>query len=306
LASILDISLNGQERTLVDELRQRYADLKIEQRDPQEKLNLVQDASVYKIVKLACWQLGFVNQDAELIAQAWLKKSPELEDFDLQAWPSEISEFPLQVSTEPAFTSCPQQLGLYVVVPNAEWIKKLAPTNIDTLQLRFKSDDPQLIEKEVITAIEYAKDYPCQLFINDHWQLAIKHKAYGVHLGQEDLEGANFQEMQQAGLRLGISSHGYAEMLRALAYQPSYIAMGAIFPTTLKDMETAPQGLGRLKKYAALLKDYSTVGIGGIDQHSIKDVLATGVGSVAVVRAVTQEVDYIAAVKALKNYFSST
>ncbi len=305
MASILDISLTDQERTLVDELRHRYADLQIEQRDFQEKFTFLENASVYKIVKLACWHLGFVNQDAELIAQAWLKKSPKLADFNLQAWPIELSEFSPQISNEPAFLSCPKQLGLYVVVPNAQWIRKLAPTGVDTLQLRFKSDDPQLIEQEVIAAIEYAKNFPCHLFINDHWQVAIKHKAYGVHLGQEDLDEANFQEIQQAGLRLGISSHGYAEMLRALAYHPSYIAMGAIFPTTLKDMETAPQGLGRLKKYAALLKEYSTVGIGGIDQHSIKDVLATGVGSAAVVRAVTQEVDYVKAIKVLKNYFSS-
>ncbi len=305
MASVLDIHLTDQEHLLVNELRHIYADLIVEQRDTPLNFQILHDSAVYKIVKTACWHLGFIDQDAELIAHIWLKKSPDLLNFDPHAWPNQLSEFPIKVLNESPFLNCSKQLGLYVVVPDSNWIQKLAPTAVDTLQLRFKSDDPHLIEQEVIAAIEYAKKHSCHLFINDHWKLAIKHQAYGVHLGQEDLGEANIQAIQEAGLRLGISSHGYAEMLRALSYQPSYIAMGAIFPTTLKAMETAPQGLGRLKQYAALLHDYSTVGIGGIDESSIKDVLATGVGSAAVVRAITQADNYIDAIKTLKSYFSA-
>jgi thiamine-phosphate pyrophosphorylase len=124
-----------------------------------------------------------------------------------------------------------------------------------------------------------------RLFINDFWQLAIEAGAYGVHLGQEDLETADLARIRSAGLRLGLSSHGYAEMLRADALSPSYIAMGAVFATTLKRMMTPPQGTGRLHAYAKLMRDYPLVAIGGIDASHLPAVLASGVGSVAVVRA---------------------
>jgi thiamine-phosphate pyrophosphorylase len=104
-------------------------------------------------------------------------------------------------------------------------------------------------------------------------------------LGQEDLETADLASIRSAGLRLGLSSHGYAEMLRADALSPSYIAMGAVFATTLKRMMTAPQGTGRLHAYAKLMRDYPLVAIGGIDASQLPEVLASGVGSVAVVRA---------------------
>ena len=96
---------------------------------------------------------------------------------------------------------------------------------------------------------------------------------------------ADLQKIRAAGLRLGLSSHGYAEMLRADRFSPSYIAMGAVFPTTLKQMVTAAQGTGRLRAYARLMRDYPLVAIGGIDDSKLSQVMASGVGSVAVVRA---------------------
>ncbi|HCL87335.1 MAG TPA: thiamine phosphate synthase, partial [Comamonadaceae bacterium] len=97
--------------------------------------------------------------------------------------------------------------------------------------------------------------------------------------------------LRASGARLGVSTHGYAEMLRAAAVRPSYIAMGAVFPTTLKKMATAPQGLGRLAAYARLTRGYPQVAIGGIDEARFGPVLATGVGSIAVVRALVAAPD---------------
>ena len=122
------------------------------------------------------------------------------------------------------------------------------------------------------------------LFINDHWQAAIAAGAYGVHLGQEDMADAPIQTIRAAGLRLGLSTHGYAEMLKADAHSPSYMALGAVYPTTLKRMATAPQGAGRLKRYAALMGHLPLVAIGGIDEAKLPEVMASGVGSVAMVR----------------------
>jgi len=137
------------------------------------------------------------------------------------------------------------------------------------------------------------------LFIDDYWQLAIKHHAYGVHLGQEDIEQADLSLIADAGLRLGLSTHGYYELLRAKQLQPSYIALGHIFPTKTKDMCSDPQGITRLKKYVDLLKGIPTVAIGGINLQRAPAVQATGVGSIAVVTAITQAADPQAAVNAL-------
>jgi thiamine-phosphate pyrophosphorylase len=94
-------------------------------------------------------------------------------------------------------------------------------------------------------------------------------------------------------------------MLQAAAHEPSYIALGAVFPTTLKRMETAPQGLGRLHMYARLMRQRALVAIGGIDLDSMPAVLQTGVGSVAVVRAITGAKDVVASVRQLQNCMSA-
>ncbi|TMP74796.1 phosphomethylpyrimidine kinase, partial [Pseudoalteromonas ruthenica] len=96
------------------------------------------------------------------------------------------------------------------------------------------------------------KKYQGRVFINDHWQLAIQHGAYGVHLGQEDLDKANLAAIQSAGLCLGVSTHGFYEMVRAHNYRPSYLAFGAIYPTTTKDMTGQIQGLEKLQHFVPL------------------------------------------------------
>jgi thiamine-phosphate pyrophosphorylase len=90
---------------------------------------------------------------------------------------------------------------------------------------------------------------------------------------------------------LGVSTHGYAEMVRADMIGPSYIALGAVFPTTLKRMATAPQGLQRLYAYARLMRHYPLVAIGGIGLDAFPSVLVSGVGSIAVVRALVAAAD---------------
>lgn len=131
------------------------------------------------------------------------------------------------------------------------------------------------------------------MFINDHWQLALEAGAYGVHLGQEDLAVADLHALAQAGVRLGLSSHGYFEILLALQLKPSYLALGPIFATATKDVAAPPQGLARLARYARLAAPHAPlVAIGGIGAGNLAEVLAAGVGSAAVVSAVTGAADY--------------
>ncbi len=254
------------------------------------------DASpVFQAALQACSRLGFIGPDALALARAWQAQTQRTGRFDAAHWPDDARDFGLQaLPRAQAFAACPQTLGLYAVLPDADWVGRMARAGVPTVQLRFKSEDPAAIEREVRAAVQAVQGTGALLFINDHWRAALDAGAYGVHLGQEDLDAlpaAALQELRASGARLGVSTHGYAEMLRADAVGPSYIAMGAVFPTTLKRMATAPQGLARLAAYAQLMQAYPLVAIGGIALEHFPAVLATGVGSIAVVRALVAAPD---------------
>ena len=236
----------------------------------------------------ACRRLGFLEHDAQCVAQAWRRQTSRTGQFSISHWPTDPQDFGLSTGPRnPAFAACPRRLGLYAVLPDAQWVGRMAQAGVQTLQLRFKSEDPDAIRQQVRLAVQAVRGTDSLLFINDHWQIAIEEGAYGVHLGQEDMQDAPLEQLRLAGLRLGLSTHGYAEMLRADAASPSYLALGAIFPTTLKRMATAPQGLSRLNAYAALMRHHPLVAIGGIDEERMPAVMQSGVGSIAVVRAIT-------------------
>lgn len=193
---------------------------------------------------------------------------------------------------QPHFPAVPFHLGLYPVVDSVEWIARLLEAGVRTLQLRIKDKQDADVEADIVTAIELGRRYNARLFINDYWRLAIKHQAYGVHLGQEDLETTDLAAIRAAHLRLGVSTHDDMEIDVALAARPSYIALGHVFPTQTKQMPSAPQGLEQLAAHIQRLEDYPTVAIGGISLERAPAVLATGVGSIAVVSAITQAADW--------------
>ncbi len=189
---------------------------------------------------------------------------------------------------QPDFPTVPFRLGLYPVVDSVAWIERLLEAGVRTIQLRIKDKRDEEVEADVIAAIALGRRYDARLFINDYWRLAIKHRAYGVHLGQEDLETTDLKAIQAAGLRLGVSTHDDMEIDVALTAKPSYIALGHVFPTQTKQMPSAPQGLAQLASHIERLADYPTVAIGGISLERAPAVLATGVGSIAVVSAITR------------------
>lgn len=256
----------------------------------------IADDAVQLGAREACAALGFIAIDADCLAAAWRAQTQRTGRFDAQAWPETPADFGMRpfppAARENTFPACPERLGLYAVLPDAAWVGRMARAGVPTVQLRFKSPDPAAVEREVRAAIDAVRDTNALLFINDHWRAAIDAGAYGLHLGQEDLDVLapnDLAAIRASGLRLGVSTHGYAEMVRADAVSPSYLAMGAVYPTTLKQMPTAPQGVARLAAYARLTRGYPQVGIGGIDEARLPEVLAAGVGSVAVVRALVAD-----------------
>jgi hydroxymethylpyrimidine kinase/phosphomethylpyrimidine kinase/thiamine-phosphate diphosphorylase len=190
------------------------------------------------------------------------------------------------------FPACEQRLGIYPVVDSSDWINKLVNEGIKTIQLRVKEADDEQIKTEVAQAVEYCDD-SIAFFVNDYWQHAIEANAYGVHLGQEDLNDAELMHIEKAGLRLGVSTHSYWELARALAVNPSYIALGPVYATNSKQMPWIPQGVEKVATWTKLLEGhYPFVAIGGIDLERAKTLNTTGVGSVAMISAITKAKDY--------------
>ncbi|MEE9451317.1 MAG: bifunctional hydroxymethylpyrimidine kinase/phosphomethylpyrimidine kinase [Gammaproteobacteria bacterium] len=195
------------------------------------------------------------------------------------------------------FAALAEPIGLYPLVDSAVWVERCLQQGVRTIQLRIKDKSGAALLQEVRQSIAVARRYDVQLFINDDWQLAIAEQAYGVHLGQDDLIGADLEVIAKAGLRLGVSTHGHAQVARAYAIQPSYIAIGPVFKTRSKQIAKPPQGLTQLHHWCQLLS-YPLVAIGGINLKNAADVLQTGVGGIAVISAVTRADDPEAAMKA--------
>ncbi len=199
-----------------------------------------------------------------------------------------------------SFPAVRAPLKFYAVVPDAAWVERMVKAGADTVQLRNKTLEGEALRAEIRRSVAAVEGSRTQLFINDYWQEAIAEGAYGVHLGQEDMDTADLAAIARAGLRLGLSTHSVAELDRALSVRPSYVASGAIFPTTTKAMPTQPQGIERLREYVRQAGDTPVVAIGGIDLDNGAEVLAAGASSLAVVRAVTEAADPEAVVKAFQ------
>lgn len=190
------------------------------------------------------------------------------------------------------FKTSSQLKGLYPIVPDLLWLKRMLDARVSIVQLRLKGYDYSQLSVLIAEAVELAKGFNTQLIINDHWELAIEHGADGVHLGQEDLLHADLEKIHAAGLVLGISSRGYHDVVCGLAVQPSYLALGHVFPTTTKTLLSPPQGVERLREYQTFTGNIPTVAIGGIDLSNCEQVLSTGVTSIAVVSAITEADDW--------------
>ena len=220
-------------------------------------------------------------------------------------WPCAVEDLPRVVDAGktigPGFPALSHPIGLYAVVGSVDWVRRCVEMRIDTVQLRVKDLPVPALRRAIEQSVASTRGSNTRLFVNDYWREAIDAGAYGVHLGQEDMTDADFPAIAKAGTRLGVSTHSYYEIARAHGVAPSYVAIGPIYATTTKPMKFAPQGTARLKRWVKLLRPrYPLTAIGGIDIERAPGVMATGVGSIAVVRAITEAVDPPAAVSALR------
>ena len=179
----------------------------------------------------------------------------------------------------------------YLIVDRASWLPRLLPHGVKLVQLRAKDMDEGELRREISQAREVCARYGAQLVINDYWRLAAEEGCDFVHLGQEDLASADIDAIRAAGLKLGISTHDEAELEVALMARPDYIALGPVYPTILKKMKWAPQGLERDTAWKKRIGDIPLVGIGGLTIERAPGVLNAGADSVAVVTDVLLNAD---------------
>jgi thiamine-phosphate pyrophosphorylase len=179
----------------------------------------------------------------------------------------------------------------YPVVDSVAWVARLALLGVGTIQLRAKNLSDADALQTVKDALEVIRGTAAKLVVNDYWRAAIAAGAKHLHLGQEDLAEANIGAIREAGLTLGISTHDDAELESALAAKPDYVALGPIFPTTLKSMRFAPQGIPKISQWKKRIGDLPLVAIGGIKLEQASEIFAAGADSIAVVSDVTQNSD---------------
>ena len=179
----------------------------------------------------------------------------------------------------------------YLIVDSSEWIARLLPCGVRLVQLRIKGKPDSEIRAEIVEAQALCAREGVQLIVNDYWLQAIALGCDFVHLGQGDLATADLSAIRRAGLRVGVSTHDAKELNRALAIAPDYIALGPIYPTILKQMAFAPQGLPRIAEWKKKIGKIPLVAIGGISLERARAVLEVGADSAAAVTDILLNAD---------------
>ncbi|MXZ81414.1 MAG: thiamine phosphate synthase [Gammaproteobacteria bacterium] len=175
----------------------------------------------------------------------------------------------------------------YPILQSSGWMRRLVPRGVRLVQLRIKSEDVGAVRKEIAESLEICRQHDCLLIVNDHWRLAIELGCEAVHLGQEDLDGADLEAIAEAGIGIGVSTHSPDELDRALSVRPHYVALGPIYPTVLKKMPWAPQGLERIAKWKSRTGALPLVAIGGLNPERARAALEHGADIVSVVTDIT-------------------
>jgi len=179
----------------------------------------------------------------------------------------------------------------YPIFDSVAWLERALPLGVKLVQLRLKDRTPADLRADIRAGLALARRHGAALVVNDHWQLAIEEGAEWLHLGQEDLDSADLPAIRRAGLRLGLSTHDHAELDRALALAPDYIALGPVYPTILKQMKWHQQGLDRVTEWKRLVGDTPLCAIGGMTVARAPGAFGAGADIVSAVTDITLNAD---------------
>jgi len=200
--------------------------------------------------------------------------------------------------------------GLYVIV-DPEQARGRDPVEVarqaleggaSIIQWRDKTRDKGEQLPQLWTLLDLCRQHGALLIVNDHADLALATGADGVHLGQKDLPPAAVRAFVPPDFIVGVSTNNVEEARRAQADGATYVAVGALFPTASKAVTrpASPQRLRDVKQAVSV----PVVGIGGINEGNIDQVLAAGADAVAVISAVITADDVRQAAARLAAHFA--
>lgn len=179
----------------------------------------------------------------------------------------------------------------YPIFDSAAWLERALPQGVRLVQLRLKDLPDDALRAAIRAGLALCRAHGAVLVVNDHWRITIDEGAEWLHLGQEDLDSADLPAIRRAGIKLGVSTHDDAELERALALAPDYIALGPVYPTILKQMKWHQQGLERVSEWKERLGDIPLCAIGGLTPERGRLCLDAGADLVAAVTDITLNPD---------------
>jgi thiamine-phosphate pyrophosphorylase len=159
-----------------------------------------------------------------------------------------------------------------------DFAARVLATRPALLQLRAKALGANETLELLRALVPLCRTSGTLLYANDRPDLAVLAGADGVHVGQSDLSLSDVRRFAPA-LKVGVSTHDIAELERALAERPDYVAFGPVFPTRTKSNPEPVVGLDALERATEKARDAGVplVAIGGIDHERAPSIAKLGV-----------------------------
>ena len=123
------------------------------------------------------------------------------------------------------------------------------------------------------------------LIINDRVDVALAADADGVHIGQSDMAYEDARRLLGPDKIIGLSVENFEDLERANSMDVDYVGISPVYGTPTKTDPAQPFGIEGLRK-AVERSVHPTVAIGGMNQQTVAEVMATGCDGVAVVSAI--------------------
>ena len=188
---------------------------------------------------------------------------------------------------------CNKEMMLLYAVTDRAWtgkqtlmeqVEDALKSGATCVQLREKELDEETFLQEAVEMKALCEKYQVPFFINDNVEIAVKCKADGIHVGQEDMAAAKVRQQVGDEMMIGVSVHSVEEALEAVKNGADCLGVGAMFSTATKtDADVLPKQV--LRDICAAV-DIPVVAIGGISKENMAELKGTAVDGVALVSAI--------------------
>ncbi|MDP1794755.1 MAG: thiamine phosphate synthase [Acidimicrobiales bacterium] len=169
---------------------------------------------------------------------------------------------------------------------------------VDIVQYRDKQGDARSVLKRGALVRDVCRSHGVPFILNDRPDLAFELGADGVHVGQDDCPPSTARRILGPNAIIGLSTHSQDDMIGSEREPVDYISVGPVNPTPTKPGRPGT-GLGYLR-YAVDNAPVPYYVTGGVNPHSIGDLLGSGATRFVAVRWLTEADDPFEAAKLLR------